>query len=141
MLAATLPFLHWNQTMKNSTTNITMHENIAEHVPVEMCENGCQTEDSGDIETPQLTTLTAAVTPENENVPSLITTSPPVQATTRERRHAGSGIPKDSSLFRDNVAKMAESTEEVLQKIMQTREQQPAAWEENNTRYLYMRLS
>ncbi|KAK6734239.1 hypothetical protein RB195_017801 [Necator americanus] len=105
--------------------NENYEENITEHTAVEMCENGCQTEDSGDIETPQLTTLAAAATPTPETTPSLVTTSPPVQTATRERRHAGSGIAKDSSLFRDNVAKMAESTEEVLQKIMQTREQQP----------------
>ncbi|PIO70658.1 hypothetical protein TELCIR_07478 [Teladorsagia circumcincta] len=98
-------------------------ENVTEHAEVEMCENGCQTEDSGDIEAQQIATLTPAPVP--ETTPSLVTTSPPVQSsTTRERRHAGSGISKDS-LFRDNVAKMAESTEEVLQKIMQTREQQP----------------
>ncbi|KIH65454.1 MATH domain protein [Ancylostoma duodenale] len=104
--------------------NENYEENITEHA-VEMCENGCQTEDSGDIENPQLTALTATAAPVQETTPSLVTTSPPVQATMRERRHAGSGIAKESSLFRDNVAKMAESTEEVLQKIMQTREQQP----------------
>lgn len=110
-----------------------------------MCENGCQTEDSGDIENSQLTTLAATAAPVQETTPSLVTTSPPVQTTMRERvseimrscellnnhmlvqRHAGSGIAKESSLFRDNVAKMAESTEEVLQKIMQTREQQPVS--------------
>ncbi|KAK5964440.1 MATH domain-containing protein, partial [Trichostrongylus colubriformis] len=103
--------------------NENYEENVTEHTEVEMCENGCQTEDSGDIEPQQIATLTPAPIP--ENTPSLVTTSPPVQSsTTRERRHAGSGISKDS-LFRDNVAKMAESTEEVLQKIMQTREQQP----------------
>ncbi|RCN41586.1 hypothetical protein ANCCAN_12454 [Ancylostoma caninum] len=104
--------------------NENYEENITEHA-VEMCENGCQTEDSGDIENPQLTALTATAAPVQETTPSLVTTSPPVQTTMRERRHAGSGIAKESSLFRDNVAKMAESTEEVLQKIMQTREQQP----------------
>ncbi|KAK6037912.1 hypothetical protein COOONC_24583, partial [Cooperia oncophora] len=103
--------------------NENYEENVTEHAEVEMCENGCQTEDSGDIETQQIATITPAPVP--ESTPSLVTTSPPVQSsTTRERRHAGSGITKDS-LFRDNVAKMAESTEEVLQKIMQTREQQP----------------
>lgn len=108
-----------------------------------MCENGCQTEDSGDIE-PQQQLATIAPAPVPETMPSLITTPPTVQSAARERvsvasivfcvksidsllqRHAGSGITKDS-LFRDNVAKMAESTEEVLQKIMQTREQQPVS--------------
>uniref|UniRef100_A0A0K0CW63 MATH domain-containing protein n=1 Tax=Angiostrongylus cantonensis TaxID=6313 RepID=A0A0K0CW63_ANGCA len=104
--------------------NENYEDHIGEHVEVEMCENGCQTEDSGDMESPQLNALTATVTPVTDSAPSLVTASSPIQAATRERRHAASGINKDS-LFRDNVAKMAESTEEVLQKIMQTREQQP----------------
>lgn len=103
--------------------NENYEENVTEHAEVEMCENGCQTEDSGDIE-PQQQLATIAPAPVPETMPSLITTPPTVQSAARERRHAGSGITKDS-LFRDNVAKMAESTEEVLQKIMQTREQQP----------------
>ncbi|VDL77412.1 unnamed protein product [Nippostrongylus brasiliensis] len=102
--------------------NDNYEENIGEHTEVEMCENGCQTEDSGDIDTQQISAMAPAAVP--ETTPTLLTTPPPVQSVTRERRHAGSGITKDS-LFRDNVAKMAESTEEVLQKIMQTREQQP----------------
>uniref|UniRef100_A0A1I7XBZ5 MATH domain-containing protein n=1 Tax=Heterorhabditis bacteriophora TaxID=37862 RepID=A0A1I7XBZ5_HETBA len=87
-----------------------------ERIMVEMCENFCQTEDSGDMIVPMPSALQAAAA-----VAAAVPRLPQLNSgTSRERRNAGSS--PNESAFRQNVARMAEATDDVIDKIIRSRD-------------------